>query len=66
MRSCVPFAPIPLGVAAFGPSIMPILDRTNDLVEKYSGFVLPVLLAGLGMFLAIDALLYLTTGVGLF
>ena len=39
-----------------------LLERVNQWMERASAVVIPVLLAGLGLFLAADAVLYFTTG----
>ena len=61
----LPFLLVPLAVAVAGRSILPLLQRINAMVDKYSAYVIPLLLAALGLFLVTDAVLYFTTGAGL-
>jgi len=61
----VPFLLIPAAVGVVGPSIMPLLNRVNAIVERYSVFILPLIFLGLGIFLILDAGLYFVRGTGL-
>lgn len=59
------FLLVPLAVAVFGRSILPLLQRFNAFVEKSSAYIIPLLLGILGLFLVTDAMLFFTTGTGL-
>lgn len=59
------FLLVPLALVIFGSAVMPLLQKINQAVEKYSAYIMPVLLALLGLALLIDAGLYFTTGSGL-
>ena len=61
----LPFALIPLAVAVFGEAAMPVLEKINDFVERYSVYIMPGILMLLGLFLIADAGLYFSTGTGL-
>ena len=61
----LPFLIVPLAVAFFGNSVMPLLQKINQSVDKFSAYILPLMFAGLGLLLVLDALLYFTTGSGL-
>ena len=60
-----PFLLIPAAVAVVGPSIMPLLNRINAFVERYSVFILPLIFLGLGIFLILDAGFYFVRGTGM-
>lgn len=62
----VPFAIVPLLVAAGGESRHSILQRINELLMKDSNFLMPILLGLLGAGLVFDAILFFVTGSGLF
>lgn len=59
------FLLVPLSVAIFGKAVLPLLQKINAVVEKYSAYLMPVMLAILGLALLIDAGLYFATGKGL-
>lgn len=62
----LPFVIVPVLVATLGDRSGPLLQRINGVLERISGFLMPLLLALVGLALVADALLYLATGVGLF
>ena len=61
----LPFLLVPLSVALIGPAAMPVLQRINETVEKYSAYILPTIFLIGGVVLMVDAVLYLVTGLGL-
>lgn len=61
----LPFLLIPVAVATFGDAAMPVLARINAFVERYSVFIMPLILLALGLFLLSDAAVYFVTGTGL-
>ncbi len=61
----LPFLMVPLSVAVFGKAVLPLLERINEFVDKYSAYIMPVLLGILGLALLIDAALFFATGSGL-
>lgn len=60
-----PFLLAPAALAIYGRAILPVLKRTNRFVERYSGYILPLVLGLLGLALIADAVLFFTTGTGL-
>lgn len=61
----VPFLLVPVFVGLMGPRILPFLERVSVVVDKYSAFLVPLMLGILGFLLVADALSYFSTGVGL-
>lgn len=61
----IPFLLVPLALAIFGRSAIPILQLINQGVEKGAAFILPVIIGLLGSAMVVDALLFFTTGEGL-
>ena len=61
----VPFLIVPAAVAVVGPSIMPLLNKVNTFVERYSVYILPLIFIGLGIFMILDAGFYFVRGTGL-
>ena len=59
-----PFLMVPLALAVFGSSAMPILQLINQGFEKGAAYILPVILGLLGLAMVIDALVFFTTGQG--
>lgn len=62
----LPFVIVPILVIAIGERSKPLLLRINDLLERFSSFLMPVLLFLVGAFLVSDAITYFVTGIGLF
>ena len=60
-----PFLLLPLGRAVFGTAILPLLNKVDGFVAKYSAYIMPVILGLGGLFLIADAGLYFVTGIGL-
>jgi len=61
----LPFVIVPLLVITIGERSKPILLRINDSLERFSSFLMPVLLFLVGIFLISDAITYFVTGQGL-
>lgn len=62
----LPFTIVPILIALLGKKAAPILQSINAGVEKVSDYLMPLLFGGLGLFMIIDAVLFFTTGSGLF
>lgn len=62
----LPFLVVPALVAVLGERSKPILERINAVLERASAFLMPLLLGLLGAALVADAMLYFSTGTGLF
>ena len=62
----LPFLVVPILVATLGERSRPVLQRINGTLDRASAFLMPVLLGLAGLALVVDALLYFTTGQGLF
>jgi cytochrome c biogenesis protein CcdA len=62
----LPFLVVPILVATLGERSRPILQRVNATLDRASAFLMPVLLGLAGLALVADAVLYFTTGKGLF
>lgn len=62
----LPFVIVPILVIAIGERSKPLLQRINDLLERFNRFLMPVLLFLVGVFLISDAITYFVTGIGLF
>lgn len=62
----LPFAAIPLLSALLGENARPILLRINERMDKVSGFLMPLLLGGIGLILLADAITYFVRGTSLF
>jgi hypothetical protein len=61
-----PFLVVLILAATLGERSRPILQRLNETLDRASAFVMPVLLGLAGLALVADAVLYFTTGEGLF
>ena len=66
MAYALPFAVVPLMVGVLGERSRPILAKINEVLERISGYLMPVLLALIGLTLTVDAVVYLVTGDPLF
>ena len=62
----LPFSIVPFMVAILGDRGQPLLKRINSMLDRTSGFLMPVILGLVGLALVADALLYFATGKGLF
>ena len=62
----LPFAIVPVATAVYREKSGPLLQRVNEAMEKISGYLMPVLLAAVGIALVIDAVQYYISGEGLF
>ena len=60
-----PFLLVPLAFAAFGSSMLPLLELVSQLVERASAYLIPAVLGLLGLALVTDALLFFVRGEGL-
>jgi hypothetical protein len=49
-----------------GEKAKPVLGRINDVLDKVSGFLMPIMLGVIGLALLADALKYFLTGSSLF
>jgi len=61
-----PFLIVPLLTIVMGESAQALLQRINRKVESVAGILLPLILGIVGMALVIDAVLFFTTGKGLY
>ncbi|WP_146136693.1 GAP family protein [Aliiruegeria haliotis] len=62
----VPFLLLPLAFAIMGKSVMSVFERINEIVAKYSAYIIPAIIGLLGAALVLDALLYFWSGTGLY
>ena len=62
----LPFAIVPVMSALYGEQSRELLQRINASLDRVSRYLMPVLLAAVGVALIADAILYLATGTGLF
>ncbi len=62
----LPFLVVPLLALALGERSRPVLARINEKVDKASAFLMPAILALVGIALVADAVTYFATGKGLF
>lgn len=62
----LPFLVVPLLAIALGERSRPLLARINEKVDHVSAFLLPIILAFVGIALVADAISYAATGEGLF
>jgi hypothetical protein len=61
-----PFLLVPILTLIMGPNARGVLEKMSAWVEKIGGVLLPLILAGLGVFLILDAGFYFATGEGLY
>jgi hypothetical protein len=61
-----PFLLVPILTLIMGPNARGLLERMSAWVDRIGGVLLPLILAGLGIFLVVDAGLYFVTGEGLY
>jgi threonine/homoserine/homoserine lactone efflux protein len=62
----LPFAIVPVLSSIYGEQSRQLLQRINAVLDRVSGYLMPVLLAVVGLALIADALKYFVTGEGLF
>ena len=62
----LPFFVVPLLVIALGERSRSLLARINAKVDHVSAFLMPIILAFVGIALVADAIIYAATGKGLF
>jgi cytochrome c biogenesis protein CcdA len=62
----LPFMLVPISRAIMGESARPLLARINDVIEKISGVMMPIMLGLVGLALIADAVTYFATGASLF
>jgi cytochrome c biogenesis protein CcdA len=62
----LPFLVVPILVASLGERARPILKKINGVLDRAGAVLMPMLLGLAGLALVADALLYFTTGTGLF
>lgn len=62
----LPFTIVPILVAAIGKESRPILTKINNVIDKVSGFLMPILLALVGIALLADSIFYFINGESLF
>ncbi len=62
----LPFLTVPVLAYLMGESSGPILTKINNKVDQISSFLMPILLAVLGIAMIVDAVLYFVKGEGLF
>lgn len=62
----LPFLAVPLIAIALGERSRPLLERLNEKVDRVSAFLMPLILALVGVALMADAIRYIATGKGLF
>lgn len=61
----LPFMIVPVMIAISGQSSKAFLERINNMLEKGSNILMPVLLTIIGVGLIADAVVYFSTGKGL-
>lgn len=62
----VPFLLIPILTAVMGDRSKPILAKVNDMMEKVSDVIMPVLLFAIGLALLVDSVWYFVRGESFF
>lgn len=62
----LPFLAVPVVLAFFGQNSKVLLERMNNFLNKISAFLIPLLLGLVGLALVVDAILYFSSGTGLF
>ena len=60
----LPFVIVPLFALAFGERGKPLLQRINDVLIRISDFLMPILLALVGLVLVADTVSYFIIGKG--
>ena len=62
----IPFVAVPLAAALLGERSRPYLEKVNQILDRISGFLIPLLLGGVGAALVADAAHYFIQGEPLF
>ena len=62
----LPFTIVPILIAAIGKESRPILSKINSIIDKISGFLMPILLVLVGVALLADSIFYFINGRSLF
>ena len=62
----LPFAIVPSLVAVMGRRAQPVLQKINTVLDRGSAFLMPIILALVGLALIADAIKYFWTGSSLF
>ena len=62
----LPFAIVPVLSAVMGERARPVLAKVNAVLDKVSGFLMPLLLGVIGLALVADAINYFISGTPLF
>ena len=62
----LPFSIVPVLSALYGEQSRGLLERISAYLDRISRYLMPILLAAVGIALIVDAVLYLVTGTGLF
>lgn len=62
----LPFAIVPALLAVMGSRAQPVLHKINSVLDRASGFLMPIVLGLVGLALIADAVAYFSTGESLF
>lgn len=62
----LPFTIVPLLTMVMGKRARPVLAKVNGVLDRISGFLMPVLLGLIGLVLVVDAIKYFISGTPLF
>ena len=62
----LPFTIVPLLTMVMGERARPVLAKVNVVLDRISGFLMPLLLGLIGLVLVIDAIKYFVSGTPLF
>lgn len=62
----LPFTIVPLLIALMGDRAKPVLQRINDVLNKVSAFLMPIILGLVALALLADSIAYFRTGESLF
>jgi cytochrome c biogenesis protein CcdA len=62
----LPFTIVPISRAIMGERARPLLERINDVIERISGVLMPILLGLVGLAFLADAITFFLTGESFF
>lgn len=62
----VPFLVVPVLLLVMGENAKPVLGKINAVLDRISGFLMPLLFGLIGLVLVVDAIKYFYTGTPLF
>ena len=62
----LPFLAVPVLALVMGERSRPVLTRINTRVDRVSAYLMPIMLALVGVAMIVDTVLYASTGKGLF